>query len=135
MKPMIGVIGGSGVYNMDAIKVIKEHIVETPFGDTTSKIIEAQIENTTFFFLARHGKGHYFNPSEVNYRANIFALKKMGVQYIISVSAVGSLKEEYAPGTFVLVDGRKVYGKDLFLNRGWQDMCRWLIQSKKVYSN
>ncbi len=104
MKPMIGVIGGSGVYNMDAIKVIKEHIVETPFGDTTSKIIEAQIENTTFFFLARHGKGHYFNPSEVNYRANIFALKKMGVQYIISVSAVGSLKEEYAPGTFVLVD-------------------------------
>lgn len=100
----IGVIGGSGIYKLDGIEVVKEHKISTPYGAPSSDIIEAKINGTPFYFIPRHGKGHTFTPSEVNYRANIFALKSLGVEYIISVSAVGSLKEEYPPTTFVLVD-------------------------------
>ena len=103
-KVKIGIIGGSGVYKMEGIKVLKEHRVTTPFGAPSSEIIEAEIGNTACFFLPRHGKGHTLTPSEVNYRANIFALKELGVEYLISVTAVGSLKEEYPPTTFVMVD-------------------------------
>lgn len=100
----IGVIGGSGVYKIEGIEVVKEHLVSTPFGNPSSEIIEAKLNGVTFFFLPRHGKHHNFTPSEVNYRANIFALKELGVEYLVSVSAVGSLKEEYPPTTFVIVD-------------------------------
>lgn len=100
----IGVIGGSGVYKIEGIEVVKEHTVLTPFGKPSSEIIEAKLNGVSFFFLPRHGKHHSFTPTEVNYRANIFALKELGVEYLISVSAVGSLKEEYPPTTFVLVD-------------------------------
>jgi 5'-methylthioadenosine phosphorylase len=103
-KVKIGIIGGSGVYKMEGIKVLKEHRVTTPFGAPSSEIIEAEIGNTSFYFIPRHGKGHTLTPSEVNYRANIFALKEMGVEYVISVTAVGSLKEEFPPTTFVMVD-------------------------------
>lgn len=105
MNPIkIGIIGGSGVYKIEGIEVIKEHVIETPFGTPSSEIIEAKLNDHSFYFLPRHGKHHSFTPSEVNYRANIFALKKLGVEYIISVSAVGSLKEEYPPASFVIVD-------------------------------
>lgn len=104
MSGKIGIIGGSGVYNLEGIKIIKEHIVETPFGSPSDKIFEAEIENTQVFFLPRHGRKHTVLPHEVNYRANIYALKKMGVSYLISVSAVGSLKEEFKPTDFVIVD-------------------------------
>jgi len=100
----IGVIGGSGVYKIEGIEVVREHTVLTPFGKPSSEIIEAKLNGISFFFLPRHGKHHSFTPSDVNYRANIFALKELGVEYLISVSAVGSLKEEYPPTTFVLVD-------------------------------
>jgi len=100
----IGVIGGSGVYKIDGIELIKEHVVTTPFGAPSSEIIEAKLNGVSFYFLPRHGKHHSFTPSDVNYRANIFALKELGVEYIISVSAVGSLKEEYPPTSFVIVD-------------------------------
>lgn len=100
----IGVIGGSGVYKIEGIEVVKEHKVSTPFGSPTSEIIEAKLNGVSFYFLPRHGKKHSFTPSDVNYRANIFALKELGVEYLISVSAVGSLKEEYPPTTFVIVD-------------------------------
>lgn len=100
----IGVIGGSGVYKIEGIEVVREHTVLTPFGKPSSEIIEAKLNGVSFFFLPRHGKHHSFTPSDVNYRANIFALKELGVEYIISVSAVGSLKEEYPPTTFVIVD-------------------------------
>ena len=100
----IGVIGGSGVYKIEGIEVVREHTVSTPFGNPSSEIIEAKLNGVTFFFLPRHGKHHSFTPSDVNYRANIFALKELGVEYLISVSAVGSLKEEYPPTTFVVVD-------------------------------
>lgn len=100
----IAIIGGSGLYNVDGFQTIKSHKVETPFGNTSDDIVEVEINGVTCYFLARHGQGHYITPSEVNYRANIFALKKLGVRNIISISAVGSLKEEHAPTKFVLPD-------------------------------
>lgn len=100
----IGVIGGSGVYKIEGIEVVREHTMKTPFGTPSSEIIEAKLNGVSFFFLPRHGKHHSFTPSEVNYRANIFALKELGVEYLISVSAVGSLKEEFPPTSFVIVD-------------------------------
>jgi 5'-methylthioadenosine phosphorylase len=103
-KIKIAVIGGSGVYKIEGIEVVKEHLVTTPFGNPSSEIIEAKLNGVSFYFLPRHGKHHSFTPSDVNYRANIFALKELGVEYLISVSAVGSLKEEYPPTTFVIVD-------------------------------
>lgn len=100
----IGIIGGSGIYQLEGIKLIKEHKVETPFGSPSDVIVEAELEGVKAFFLPRHGSTHSILPSEVNYRANIFALKKLGVEYILSVSAVGSLKEELPPRTFVTPD-------------------------------
>ncbi len=119
----IGVIGGSGVYKIEGIELIKEHKVNTPFGAPSSEIIEAKLNGTHFYFIPRHGKGHTLTPSEVNYRANIFALKELGVEYVISVSAVGSLKEEFPPTTFVLVDQFIDWTKGLrertFFNNGF----------------
>jgi len=100
----VAVIGGSGIYKLDAIKVKNQIKVNTPFGDPSADIMECEVEGASFYFLPRHGLGHKFNPSEVNYRANIYALKKLGVNTIVSISAVGSLQEEYAPKHFVLVD-------------------------------
>lgn len=100
----IGIIGGSGVYKIEGIEVTKEHKVSTPFGSPSADVIEANLNGTSFYFIPRHGKGHTLTPSDVNYRANIFALKELGVEYIISVSAVGSLKEEFPPSSFVIVD-------------------------------
>ena len=100
----IGVIGGSGIYALEGIEFKKEHDVDTPYGKPSDKIIEAEIKGVKVFFLPRHGREHSVLPHEVNYRANIFALKKLGVEYLISVSAVGSLKEELPPKTFVMPD-------------------------------
>ncbi|MBP9680211.1 MAG: S-methyl-5'-thioadenosine phosphorylase [Bacteriovorax sp.] len=119
----IGVIGGSGVYKIEGIEVVKEHKVLTPFGSPSSEIIEARLNGVSFYFLPRHGKHHSLTPSEINYRANIFALKELGVEYLISVSAVGSLKEEFPPTTFVIVDQFIDWTKGLrertFFNNGF----------------
>jgi len=98
----IGVIGGSGVYNIEEIKDIKEIDINTPFGKPSDKIIIGTLENIKIAFLPRHGKGHRILPSEINQRANIYALKLIGVQQIIGISACGSLKEELKPGDFIL---------------------------------
>lgn len=103
-KIKIGVIGGSGVYKLDNLKIKNEIEVKTPFGDTSSKIMEMGLGDHLFYFLPRHGISHTISPSEINYRANIFALKSLGVDTIISISAVGSLKEELEPTKFVIVD-------------------------------
>jgi 5'-methylthioadenosine phosphorylase len=100
----VGVIGGSGVYSLEGIEVIEEHNIKTPFGEPSDRIIEAKVGGETVFFLARHSRGHKILPHEVNYRANIYALKSLGVEVIVSVSAVGSLKDEHAPTHFVLPD-------------------------------
>jgi 5'-methylthioadenosine phosphorylase len=104
MDIKVGVIGGSGIYKLDAIKVRKTHKVETPFGNPSAEIMECEVDGAPFYFLPRHGIGHHYTPTEVNYRANIFALKKLGVSTVVSISAVGSLQEEFAPREFVLVD-------------------------------
>jgi 5'-methylthioadenosine phosphorylase len=100
----LAVIGGSGIYKLEGINLRRKIKVETPFGSPSAEIMECEVEGASFYFLPRHGIGHHHTPSEVNYRANIFALKKLGVSTVISVSAVGSLKEECAPKDFVLVD-------------------------------
>lgn len=98
----IGVIGGSGVYALENFTLINETNVDTPFGKPSSSIKKIEIDGNEFLFLPRHGEGHRLNPSEINYKANIFAMKEMGVETLISVSAVGSLKAEFVPGHFVL---------------------------------
>lgn len=100
----VAVIGGSGIYKLDAIKVKNQIKVHTPFGEPSAEIMECEVDGVSFYFLPRHGHGHKYTPSEVNYRANIFALKKLGVTTVVSISAVGSLQEEYAPKHFVFVD-------------------------------
>lgn len=106
MRPdfTIGIIGGSGIYDMEGLEILGERRVETPFGQPSAEILLASVKGKRVAFLPRHGKGHRFNPSEVPYRANVFALKSLGVRVIYSVSAVGSLREELAPRDFVLPD-------------------------------
>lgn len=101
----IGVIGGTGLYSLDALKVVEEITVETPWGLPSGPVTIAETaEGNKVAFLARHGPSHHVLPSEVNYRANISALKALGVQVILAFSAVGSLREEIRPGDFVLID-------------------------------
>lgn len=100
----VAVIGGSGIYKLDGITVRRSFKIETPFGNPSAEVMECEVDGSPFYFLPRHGIGHHITPSEVNYRANIYALKKLGAITIVSVSAVGSLQEEYAPRQFVLVD-------------------------------
>jgi len=100
---MIGIIGGSGLYNLP-VEDKSEVEVDTPFGKPSDKLVKGGLGGKEVVFLARHGKGHTVNPSEINYRANIFAMKKMGVTHIISIQAVGSLKEEHKPKDIVIPD-------------------------------
>jgi 5'-methylthioadenosine phosphorylase len=112
----IGIIGGSGLYKMEGIKDIKEVAVRTPFGEPSDKFIIGNLEGKEVVFLPRHGIGHRMSPSGINYRANIFAMKKLGVERIISVTACGSLKEELRPMDFVVVDqfvDRTNYARDM----------------------
>jgi len=100
----IGIIGGSGLYSMPGFTNIEEVRVETPYGDPSDAIVLGELDGRKVAFLARHGRGHRILPSELNFRANIYALKSLGVERILSVSAVGSLKEEHKPTDFVVVD-------------------------------
>ena len=101
----VGVIGGSGLYNLEGLEIKEElMIVDTPFGPPSGNFIEGRFDGYDVVFLARHGKGHHISPSEINYRANIFEMKRLGVDAIISVSACGSLKEEMKPMDFVVPD-------------------------------
>lgn len=100
----IGIIGGSGLYAMPGLSQVHEERVSTPFGDPSDALVLGELEGRKVAFLARHGRGHRILPSELNFRANIYALKKLGVERIVSVSAVGSLREEHKPGDFVVPD-------------------------------
>ena len=103
-KPVIGVIGGSGLYEMEGFTDIKEVRLDTPFGEPSDAFITGNLDGTPTVFLPRHGRGHRLLPSEVRYRANIYGMKKLGVERILSVSAVGSMKEEIVPGHIVIPD-------------------------------
>lgn len=102
--PILGVIGGSGLYGMDGLENVESRQIDTPFGKPSSPVIIGDLKSQRIAFLARHGVGHVLSPSEVNYRANIYALKALGIDRVLSVSAVGSLREDYAPGDIVVPD-------------------------------
>ncbi|OUS05098.1 methylthioadenosine phosphorylase [Rhodobacterales bacterium 52_120_T64] len=104
MDTMIGIIGGSGVYDVDGLEDAKWVTVETPWGEPSDQIFTGTLDGVKMAFLPRHGRGHVQTPSSINYRANIDALKRIGVTDVISVSACGSFREEMAPGDFVIVD-------------------------------
>jgi len=100
----IGVIGGSGFYDMTGLTEVQEVAVETPFGAPSDKYLVGRLGDRRLVFLARHGKGHRFSPTEINYRANVWGMKHLGAEWLISVSAVGSLREHIQPGHLVVVD-------------------------------
>lgn len=102
--PVLGVIGGSGVYDVDGLEDKRWVAVETPFGAPSDELLTGTLDGQSVVFLPRHGRGHRIPPSELNFRANIHALKQLGVTEILSISAVGSLREHLPPGTFVVVD-------------------------------
>jgi 5'-methylthioadenosine phosphorylase len=128
--PILGVIGGSGLYNMSGLEHSETIEVETPFGRPSAPIVVGELSGKRVAFLARHGLGHHISPTEVNYRANIYALKKLGVKKVVSISACGSLREEYAPGHIVVPDqifdftrsrNRSFFGDGLVVHVGTAD--------------
>ncbi len=118
----IGVIGGSGLYDMEGLEGVQRIRVTTPFGDPSDEYVTGELNGVRMVFLPRHGRGHRYLPSEVNYRANIYGMKELGVQRVISVSAVGSLKDVIAPGHIVIpdqfIDRTKGIRKDTFFGEG-----------------
>ncbi len=104
LQTVIGVIGGSGVYEIEGLKNQQWKKVNSSFGEPSDELLFGELDGQKMVFLPRHGRGHRIPPSEINYRANIDALKRAGVSEIISVSAVGSLREDLKPGMFVIVD-------------------------------
>jgi 5'-methylthioadenosine phosphorylase len=104
MKPTIGIIGGSGLYNMPGFESQEEAVIQTPFGEPSDNFVLGKLAGKEVAFLARHGRGHRISPSELNFRANIWGMKSLGVERILSLSAVGSLKEEHRPLDFVIPD-------------------------------
>ena len=111
MQGAIGVIGGSGLYEMEGLEEVREVELCTPFGPPSDALVVGRYQGRTLVFLPRHGRGHRFLPSEVPYRANIYALKSLGVEWVISISAVGSLEEDVRPGEICL--------PDQFIDRTW----------------
>jgi 5'-methylthioadenosine phosphorylase len=104
LQAEIGIIGGSGLYSMPGLTDLREQQVETPFGSPSDPFVLGSLEGKRVAFLTRHGRGHRISPSELNFRANIYAMKSLGVERILSLSAVGSLKQEHRPGEFVIPD-------------------------------
>lgn len=117
----IGVIGGSGLYAMEGLRIQEERKLETPFGDPSDAYVIGELEGKQVAFLPRHGRGHRLLPSELNYRANLFGMKKLGVEWIVSVSAVGSLKKAYVPTDILIPDqffDRTRHRQDTFFGNG-----------------
>ena len=104
LKPILGIIGGSGVYEIDGLQNTRWEKVSSSFGEPSDSLFFGELDGQKLVFLPRHSRGHRIPPSEINYRANIDSLKRVGVTDVISVSAVGSLKEDLKPGMFVIVD-------------------------------
>ena len=117
----VGVIGGSGLYAMAGLEVEEERRIPTPWGDPSDAYVLGRLDGRKVAFLARHGRGHKLLPTELNFRANIYGFKRLGVEFLISVSAVGSMKEQYAPGHIVVPDqffDRTRHRPDTFFGHG-----------------
>ena len=104
LKNKLAIIGGSGLYNIEGLSNVESLKIKTPWGDPSDELTKALFKSKEVIFLPRHGRGHFISPTKINFRANIDALKQLGVTDIVSISAVGSLKEDLAPGMFVIVD-------------------------------
>src|SRR6185436_4235744 len=104
MAYVLGVLGGSGLYELEGLRDVKEVAMDTPFGSPSDVLHRGTLGDTTLLFLPRHGRGHRVPPHGINYRANVCALKKAGATHLVSVSAVGSMKEEIVPGHLVVPD-------------------------------
>lgn len=145
-KAKIGIIGGSGLYEMDGLNNVREVAVDTPFGSPSDKFILGTLDGVDVAFLARHGRGHRITPTELPFRANIYAMKMLGVEWIISASAVGSLQEQYAPTDIVVPDqffdrtrgrvstffGDGLVGHITFAHPVCDDLCSVLVDSCKA---
>jgi 5'-methylthioadenosine phosphorylase len=103
-NPTLAIIGGSGLYSMPGLTDVSEHDLSTPFGKPSAPIVTGALDGVPIAFLARHGIGHHISPTEVNYCANLYALKSLGVERVVGISACGSLREDYAPGDLVIPD-------------------------------
>jgi 5'-methylthioadenosine phosphorylase len=103
-EKIVGVIGGSGLYKMEGLEEIQTVSLKTPFGDPSDSFTVGRLEGAKVIFLPRHGKGHRIQPSSINFKANVYGMKKLGAQWIIGVSAVGSMKESIHPGDMVIPD-------------------------------
>src|SRR5262247_1414595 len=103
-EPTLGVFGGSGLYELPGLEAIERVTVETPFGPPSDEFVIGRLAGTRLVFLPRHGRGHRLLPTELNFRANVYGMKRLGAEWIVSVSAVGSLREEIAPGHVVVPD-------------------------------
>src|SRR5438128_10472009 len=103
-RAVLGIIGGSGIYDLPGLEDVREETIESPWGEPSAALTRGVIGGLPVVFLPRHGKGHVLSPSDINYRANIDVLKRAGVTDLVSLSACGSFKQELPPGTFVLVD-------------------------------
>ena len=102
--PVMGVIGGTGLYKLPGLKNLEEKNIDTPFGKPSSPVFLGELNGKTIAFIARHGIGHFISPSEVNYRANIYAMKKLGINKVVGISACGSLRDDFSPGDLVIPD-------------------------------
>src|SRR6187200_3095942 len=121
-RAVLGIIGGSGIYDLPGLEEVREETIQSPFGEPSAALTRGVIGGLPIVFLPRHGKGHVLSPSDINYRANIDALKRAGVTDLVSLSACGSFREELAPGTFVLVDqliDRTFAREKSFFGTGW----------------
>lgn len=143
---VLGVLGGSGVYSIEGVTYRKEHQLQTPWDKPSDCVLEAEIAGRPVFFMPRHGRGHLYTPSEVNYRANIHALKQMGVTHVLAVSAVGIMKENIHPGDMVVPDqlfdrtrgrantffGDGVVGHVMFAEPFCPDMRKLILDAAKT---
>src|SRR5437762_13949188 len=120
-EPTLGVLGGSGLYDLPGLEGVERLAVDTPFGAPSDELVIGRLGGTRLVFLPRHGRGHRLLPTEVNFRANIYGMKTLGAEWIVAVSAVGSLREEIAPGHVVVPDqfiDRTRHRPDTFFGRG-----------------
>ena len=119
---VLGVLGGSGLYSMPGLTEIEERAIDTPFGPPSDPLVIGRLSGRRVAFLARHGRGHRYTPTEVNYRANLWAFKSLGIERVVAVSACGSLREDYAPGHIVIPDqlyDRTTSRPRSFFGQGW----------------
>ena len=125
-KAVLGIIGGSGLYDLPGLENVREKRIESPWGEPSAPLRIGEIDGLPIVFMSRHDKGHRLSPTDINYRANIDVLKRAGVTDLVSLSACGSFKEELPPGTFVLVDqfvDRTFHRGNLVLRHGLRGAC------------